>query len=274
MQLQEGTCTLKVTASDGVNSTFALSETFMPPPKGPMVRIDAASEAYFVGEPVIISGQAYDLRDGAIPPENYHWLSDRDGDLGTGNPLNAVLSEGSHNLTLYVMDSGGNASVGTTTIQVATNGEDNTFTPDEVSLDVIKPTIISMIPEDGTIVPVDGTFLMASFADNQDGSGIDINAVKLFVDGEDFTQLAEVNTGTLTLALSTLGVGDHTARLIVTDLDGNASETEITFTISQPDLLSQLTQLNPTLLIGIGVGLLVLIGLIIGSIFFFTRKSR
>ena len=114
---------------------------------------------------------------------------------------------------------------------------------------------------------------MASFADNQDGSGIDINAVKLFVDGEDFTQLAEVNTGTLSLALSTLDAGEHTARLIVMDMDGNTSEAESTFTIGEPSMLTQLFQLDTTWLIGIGVGLLVLIGVIIGLIFLFTRKA-
>ena len=274
MQLQEGTCTLKVTASDGVNSTFALSETFMPPPKGPIVRINASTEAYPVGDPIYISGQAYDLRDGAIPPENYHWYSDRDGDLGIGNPLSATLSEGSHNLTLYVLDSGGNTSVGTASIQVAPEGDENTTTPNERPLDLVKPAILSLIPEDGTIVPSEGTFLMASFADNQGGSGIDLDAVKLFVDGEDLTSIAKVDTATLSLALNTLDDGDHTARLIVADLDGNMTEAECSFKIGQPGLLSQLTQLNPTLLISIGVGLLVLIGLIIGLIFFFTRKSR
>jgi hypothetical protein len=274
MQLQEGTCTLKVTASDGVNSTFALSETFMPPSKGPIVRIDAASEAYPVEDPVYISGQAYDLKDGAIPPENYHWFSDQDGDLGIGNPLSAILSEGSHNLTLYVTDSGGNASVGTATIQIGTEGDENSATPDETPLDVVKPVILSMIPEDGTIVPVDGTFLMASFADNQGGSGIDPDAVRLLVDGKDLTSIAKIDTATLTLALSTLDVGEHTAHLIVMDMDGNTTEAECTFTIGQPGLISQLSQLSTTWLIGIGIGLLVLIGLIIGLIFFFTRKSR
>jgi len=118
MQIPEGTCTLKVTVSDGLNSKFAVSESFTGTQQGPLVQIAASDDPYPAGEPVLISGQAYDLSDGAIPPENFYWTSDRDGDLGTGNPLSAILSEGSHNLTLYVLDSRGNASGAMVTIQV------------------------------------------------------------------------------------------------------------------------------------------------------------
>jgi hypothetical protein len=58
------------------------------------------------------------------------------------------------------------------------------------------------------------------------------------------------------------------------DVYGNAPEAESTFTIGEPSILTQLFQLDTTWLIGIGVGLLVLIGVIIGLIFLFTRKSR
>ena len=143
----------------------------------------------------------------------------------------------------------------------------------ETIIDLVKPAILSFIPEDGTIVPVDGTFLMASFLDNTGGCGIDPNAVKLFVDGEDHTQLAEVDAATLTMALSTLGAGEHTARLIVADLDGNMTVAESTF-ISKANLLSQLSQWSLTLLIGVGVGLLILIAMIVGLIIFLRRKSR
>jgi hypothetical protein len=131
-----------------------------------------------------------------------------------------------------------------------------------------------LIPEEGTSVPANGTFLMASFLDNTGGCGIDPNAVKLFVDGEDHSQLVEVDSGTLSLALSTLGVGEHTARLIVTDMDGNVTAAENTFTISKANLLSQLSQWSPTLLIAAGVGLLVLIAMIVGLIIFLRCKSR
>jgi hypothetical protein len=146
--------------------------------------------------------------------------------------------------------------------------------PEVIPVDTSKPQILSMIPEEDASVTADGTFLMASFADNQGGCGIDPNGVKLFVDGEDHTHLAEVDASTLILALSNLDVGEHKARMIVTDLDGNATIAESTFTINKASLLSQLSQMSPALLIGIGIGLLVLIGLIVGLIIFFKRKSR
>jgi hypothetical protein len=122
-QISEGICTFKVTASDGLNSAFAISESFSGTAQGPLVQIVATDDSYPVDEPVIITAQAYDRDDGAIPPDNIHWSSDRDGDLGTGNPLTAILSEGTHNLTLYALDSNGNVSVATATIQVQEGGE-------------------------------------------------------------------------------------------------------------------------------------------------------
>ena len=122
-QISEGTCTLKVTASDGLNSRFAVSEPFAGIQQGPLVQIAASADPYPVGEPVVIPGHAYDLSEGAIPPENMHWNSDQDGDLGTGNPLYAILSEGTHTLTLYAQDSNGNTSVASVTIQVSAQTE-------------------------------------------------------------------------------------------------------------------------------------------------------
>jgi hypothetical protein len=205
--------------------------------------------------------------------------ADHDFDLAVydaGNNENQRFTT-RHSLETTTAMTAGSMTLGPTsdnTLSLDQDGDgvmESNLAPQVTPLDVVKPQVLSLIPEEGTSVPANGTFLMASFLDNTGGCGIDPNAVKLFMDGEDHTQLAEVDTGTLTLALSTLGVGDHTARLIVTDLDGNATFTESTFTISKASLLSQM---SPTLLIGIGIGLLVLIGLIVGLIIFLRRKSR
>jgi len=113
-----GTCTFKVTASDGVNSSSAISDPFGAPPKGPLVQLITESDTYAVGETILLSAKAYDLEDGVIPNGNMHWTSDLDGNLGSGSTLSVLLSEGTHNLTLYAMDAAGNGSVAQVTLEI------------------------------------------------------------------------------------------------------------------------------------------------------------
>ncbi|MCJ7433172.1 MAG: fibronectin type III domain-containing protein, partial [Anaerolineales bacterium] len=117
-QIPGGTCTIKVTASDGINSAYAVSEVFMTPPPGPTVQILTEAITYNVDEPILLKGLAFDLLYGVLPNENLSWYSDRDGELGTGSSLSVILSEGTHNLTLYAQDSAGNFSIAEMTIKV------------------------------------------------------------------------------------------------------------------------------------------------------------
>jgi len=113
-----GACTFKVTASDGVNSTSAISDPFEAPPKGPLVQIMTEPITYSTGDAVLLKARAYDLADGGIPNENMHWISDLDGELGYGSALSVMLSEGTHNLTLFAQDTAGNVSLAEMTLEI------------------------------------------------------------------------------------------------------------------------------------------------------------
>jgi len=135
-----GICTLKVTASDGVNSVYAISDSFGVSPKGPLVHILTESIPYAAGQPVLLEGEAYSLEDGAIPNENLYWVSDLDGELGFGSSLLVELTLGTHNLTLQANDFDGNISIAQTSLEVV-----------EQPLDHATPTPTSEIIDDAAV---------------------------------------------------------------------------------------------------------------------------
>ena len=111
-------CTIRVTASDGMNSVSAISESFATLPQAPTVSILTKQVTFSADEPVLLEGRAYNLTEGIIPDAQLTWFSDRDGELGTGSTLNVTLSPGVHNLTLRAQDSIGNTSEAQATIEV------------------------------------------------------------------------------------------------------------------------------------------------------------
>ena len=115
--LPGGTCTLKVTASDGINSVYAVTG-LESSPRGPTVQILTEAIAYNADEPVFLKGLAVDPLDGVLPNENLSWYSDVDGELGFGSSISVLLSPGTHHLTLWAEDSSGNFSMAETTIQI------------------------------------------------------------------------------------------------------------------------------------------------------------
>jgi hypothetical protein len=91
-----------------------------------------------------------------------------------------------------------------------------------VTLDVVKPQITGVTPpNDADVRETD--VVIASYADNPDGSGIDPEAIRIFVDDEDFTHRASIRPNELLLPLDGLGTGEHALRLVVVDRDGNAA---------------------------------------------------
>ncbi|MFN2151541.1 MAG: hypothetical protein ACK2T5_08095, partial [Anaerolineales bacterium] len=112
-----GACTLKVTASDGVNNAVAFLD-LVSPPQGPRVQILTEAATYHAEEPVLLKGLAVNLLYGVLPDENLHWYSDIDGELGAGSALWVHLNPGNHTLTLYAQDSTGNIAAAQANIQV------------------------------------------------------------------------------------------------------------------------------------------------------------
>jgi hypothetical protein len=63
-------------------------------------------------------GQAWDPEDGILEGAAVSWQSDIDGELGTGPAISAVLTEGTHVLTMLATDSAGNGNEAQTTIVI------------------------------------------------------------------------------------------------------------------------------------------------------------
>jgi len=63
------------------------------------------STSYSTGATIDFQGMATDAEDGNISGENLIWTSSIDGELGNGESLSAVLSDGVHDITLTAKDS-------------------------------------------------------------------------------------------------------------------------------------------------------------------------
>lgn len=104
---------IRVCVSDGANTSCDGSDApFTVEGKGPEVFLAAPLDGgvFPAGEMVVFDGNATDLEDGPITgADSYVWLSDRDGQLGTGRMLWGLpLSAGRHQITLTVTDADGN----------------------------------------------------------------------------------------------------------------------------------------------------------------------
>jgi hypothetical protein len=60
---------------------------------------------------VVFRGNAYDREDGMLSGSSLAWESDRDGFLGNGDHVLALLSPGWHTIFLTATDSNGNPAV-------------------------------------------------------------------------------------------------------------------------------------------------------------------
>jgi hypothetical protein len=103
---------VRVSASDGMNTTAAVSAAFQVPDKGPQISIDAPADGatYLQGVPFMVSASAFDWEDGPLSdPASFTWSSNRDGNLGNGSWIVlSSLKPGKHTLTVTVSDSQGN----------------------------------------------------------------------------------------------------------------------------------------------------------------------
>ncbi|MCB1033777.1 MAG: hypothetical protein KDD47_08090, partial [Acidobacteria bacterium] len=107
--------TLRVVASDGLNTTLAAVDgLFVPGEKPPQVTIAEPGEAgeFLEGSLVTFQASAYDWETGILPDDQILWTSDVDGMLGSGATLQTGdLSPGLHRITVSAKDeAGGRAS--------------------------------------------------------------------------------------------------------------------------------------------------------------------
>ena len=97
-------------ASDGLTQTVAASGGFTIAPQPPRAVILNPTEGGIAleSQAVTLYGQGVDSQQGILTgAQQLTWISDRDGTLGTGSQVNALLSVGLHTITLQAENSAG-----------------------------------------------------------------------------------------------------------------------------------------------------------------------
>ncbi len=112
---------VRVIASDGFHTaadTQVLPAPIPNKPPTPFILSPADGAIFPTHGLVVLTGMASDLEDGVVPSDALTWVSDIDGELGTGAELiTTSLSPGQHRITLRATDSTG--QVAETTIHLA-----------------------------------------------------------------------------------------------------------------------------------------------------------
>ncbi len=115
------TALILVVASDGFNVGQDLSDSvFSVADKPPIVRIirPQMESQFHMDDVILLRGKAHDVDDVILPQTAYNWTSSVDGYLGSGETLTTMLTPGTHNVTLAVIDSKGNTVEDTVEITV------------------------------------------------------------------------------------------------------------------------------------------------------------
>jgi len=100
---------IRITATDGIRASSALSQNFAVSFKAPSVFVDALANSTFKTTDMIeLTGEADDVQDGDLDGANLVWASDIAGKLGTGSEIHVTgLASGTHNITLTATNSAG-----------------------------------------------------------------------------------------------------------------------------------------------------------------------
>ncbi|HBA73598.1 MAG TPA: hypothetical protein DCZ63_15810, partial [Geobacter sp.] len=97
--------------------------------------------------------------------------------------------------------------------------------------DAIPPTISTHQPIDGTLLNIARPVVSVSYSDNSGGSGVDIDSVRVSIDGGDISNMCSVTATDVTCALTgDLADGTHTATVVLSDLAMNPSSSSWRFT--------------------------------------------
>ena len=108
--LSTGRHTITLTGTDsqqveGVDAVVAIvNPPFNASPTGDIIN-PASGDKFLTTDAIHFSGTGSDPEDGALTGESLVWTSSIDGDLGTGESLDATLSEGNHRIRLTISDS-------------------------------------------------------------------------------------------------------------------------------------------------------------------------
>ena len=111
----------RVIASDGFQVVTATSGAFATPmqPPSAVIQMPTANLSVLEGRPLTLRGYGLDAQDGMISQTaRLRWRSNRDGGLGTGADLYAILSAGQHVIALEVTNANGQKGTANVTVNV------------------------------------------------------------------------------------------------------------------------------------------------------------
>lgn len=115
---------IRVSAYDGVLYGEAQSAEFIVPLQKPEVMIDELpwGTVYNPGDDILLTAEADDPQDGALPDENIRWTSNISGELGYGEELIVEnLEAGIHSITVTATNSAGLSASDTISVHVGSS---------------------------------------------------------------------------------------------------------------------------------------------------------
>ncbi len=141
-----------------------------------------------------------------------------------GNAV-AVASDGSFATTITLVE-------GANTITAeAIRGTETITKTASVTLDTQSPSVTSIEPHDGQMVGTPPAEIVVVATDNTGGSGLNVSATVITLDGENLTAVYDETTSTFRAAVSLSGSGSHTISVSTADLAGNAITRTAVFSI-------------------------------------------
>ncbi|MCQ3973183.1 MAG: hypothetical protein DPW09_07020 [Anaerolineae bacterium] len=178
----------------------------------PSVTIDTPSDGanFASGTSIAFSGTVNDAEEAGLSA-NLVWTSDVDGPLGNGAAISAVLSDGTHQITAAVVDSGGLTGQASITVNVTANA---------------APTVSITSPADGTLALVGDT---VNFAGTATDGPDDVSASLIWSSNID----GQIGAGA-SFSRNDLSLGAHTITASVTDPGGLTGVATITLNITTP----------------------------------------
>ena len=209
---------LDVTDSDGVMVNAFVSITVEGPvdltPTATIVS-PSLGDTFLTSDSIAFSGSANDPDGGPMAGVSLVWVSNLDGELGTGASINASLSAGNHVIALDATDSEGvtvSAFVGII-VEAPPNG---------------PPTAVIVSPANGdTFTPADSIVFSGSANDPEDGP--------LIADALVWASNVDGQLGTGGSLNASLSDGHHTVSLTATDSQGVVGAEFVSITVEAPN---------------------------------------
>lgn len=165
------------------------------------------------GEEITFEGSGTDPEDGTLAGTSLEWASDLDGAIGTGSSFSAVLSVGTHTVTLAATDSDGATSTASVSVTVEPVNE--------------PPSATILSPSDG-----------AEFVDGEaiafEGSGTDPEDGTLSGSSLVWTSDLDGQIGTgSSFVRSDFSVGTHALTLTAIDSEGAEGTATVSITVEE-----------------------------------------